>query len=134
MNQGHDNRSLTTLVSDLTQQSSDLIRKEAELAKAEMSEKLSEAQSALIALAIGGALLIVGLFYILNAVVYGIAEVLPPDLSPWLAALIVGSTITVIGYFLVQRSKSRLQPRNLKPDQTMDSLQHDTIMLKEKAQ
>ena len=134
MNQGHDNRSLSTLVSDLTQQSSDLIRKEAELAKAEMSEKLSEAQSALIALAIGGALLIVGLFYILNAVVYGIAEVLPPDLSPWLAALIVGSTITVIGYFLVQKSKSRLQPRNLKPHQTMDSLQHDTNMLKEKAQ
>ncbi len=134
MNQGHDNRSLTTLVSDLTQQSSDLIRKEAELAKAEMSEKLSEAQSALIALAIGGALLIVGMFYILNAVVYGIAEVLPPDLSPWLAALIVGTTITIIGYLLVQRSKSRLQPGNLKPDQTMDSLQHDTIMLKEKAQ
>ena len=134
MNQDHDNRSLSKLVSDLTQQSSDLIRKEAELAKAEMSEKLSEAQSALTALAIGGALLIVGLFYILNAVVYGIAEVLPPDLSPWLAALIVGSTITVIGYFLVQKSKSRLQPRNLKPGQTMDSLQRDTIMLKEKTQ
>ena len=32
MNLGHDKRSLTTLVSDLTQQSSDLIRKEAELA------------------------------------------------------------------------------------------------------
>ena len=134
MNQSHDNRSLSTLVSDLTQQSSDLIRKEAELAKAEMSEKLSEAQSALIALAIGGALLIVGLFYILNAVVYGIAEVLPPDLSPWLAALIVGGTISVIGYLLVQKSKSKLQPKNLKPEQTMDSLQHDKIMLKEKAQ
>jgi hypothetical protein len=134
MNQSHDNRSLSTLVSDLTQQSSDLIRKEAELAKAEMSEKLSEAQSALIALAIGGALLIVGMFYILNAVVYGIAEVLPPDLSPWLAALIVGGTISVIGYLLVQKSKSKLQPKNLKPEQTMDSLQHDKIMLKEKAQ
>lgn len=134
MNQSHDNRSLSTLVSDLTQQSSDLIRKEAELAKAEMSEKLSEAQSALIALAIGGALLIVGMFYILNAVVYGIAEILPPDLSPWLAALIVGGTISVIGYLLVQKSKSKLQPKNLKPEQTMDSLQHDKIMLKEKAQ
>ena len=134
MNLGHDKRSLTTLVSDLTQQSSDLIRKEAELAKAEMSEKISEVQSALIALAIGGALLIVGLFYILNSVVYGIAEVLPPDFSPWLAALIVGSTITIIGYFLLQRSKSKLQPRNFKPDQVMNSLQHDKNMLKEKMQ
>lgn len=129
-----DNRSLGALVSDFTQQSSDLIRKEAELAKAELSEKLSDVQSALTALAIGGALLVVGLIYILNAVVYGIAEVLPPEYSPWLAALIVGSVIGIIGYFLLQKGKSDLEPRSLKPQQTMDSLQRDKNMLKEKAQ
>lgn len=134
MNLGHEKRSLSTLVSDLTQQSSDLIRKEAELAKTEMSEKISEVQSALISLAIGGALLIVGLFYILNAAVYGIAEVLPPDFSPWLAALIVGSVIGIVGYSLLQGGKSKLKRKNLRPDQTMDSIQRDTNMLKEKAQ
>ncbi len=129
-----EKRSLSTLVSDLTQQSSDLIRKESELAKAELSEKITEVQTALSALAIGGALLVVGLFYILNAVVYGIAEILPPDYSPWLAALIVGSVIGIIGYFLLQTGKSKLDPRSLKPEQTMDSLQRDKNMLKEKAQ
>ncbi len=133
MNLGHEKRSLTTLVSDLTQQSSDLIRKEAELAKAAMSEKISEVHSALIVLAIGGALLVVDLFYILNVFVYGIAEVLPPDFSPWLAALIVGSVIGIVGYFLLQGGKSKLKPKNLKPEQTMNSLQRDTNMLKEKA-
>ncbi len=129
-----DNRSLGALVSDFTQQSSDLIRKEAELAKAEFSEKISDVQSALTALAIGGALLVVGLFYILNAVVYGIAEVLPPDYSPWLAALIVGGVVGLIGFSLLQKGKSNLKPKSLRLEKTMDSLQRDKNMLKEKTQ
>ncbi|MCB1948546.1 phage holin family protein [Nitrosomonas sp.] len=124
-------RTLGTLLNDLARQSSDLIRQETKLAIVEMSERKSEAKQNLTALATGAGLLIVGLIYILDAVVYGLAELLPPDYSPWLAALIVGIITSAIGYMLVVMNKSNLAPENLAP-RTADSLQRNKKMVEEK--
>ena len=121
-------RTLGTLLNDLARQSSDLIRQETIV---EMSERKSEAKQNLTALATGAGLLIVGLIYILDAVVYGLAELLPPDYSPWLAALIVGIITSAIGYMLVVMNKSNLAPENLAP-RTADSLQRNKKMVEEK--
>ncbi len=131
MQTGKEDRTLFTLLNDLTQQTSDLIRQETKLAIAEMSEKKSETKRNLTALATGAGLLLVGLIYILDAVVYGLAELLPPDYSPWLAALIVGIVTSLIGYTLIMMSKSNLAPENLTP-KTAESLQRDKNMVEEK--
>ena len=53
-------RSLASLFSDLWRETATLFRDEAELAKAEMSEKVSQVQTGAASLAIGGAVLYAG--------------------------------------------------------------------------
>jgi hypothetical protein len=127
-----EDRSLSSLVSDLTRETSELMRKEVELGKAEISDKITQVQHSMIALAIGAALILVGLFYVLDAVVYGLAELLPPDLSPWLSALVVGVIVAIVGYVLLKKGQHDLEPENLVPTRTTESLQKDKQMLEEK--
>jgi drug/metabolite transporter (DMT)-like permease len=127
-----EDRSLSSLVSDLTRETSELMRKEVELGKAEISDKITQVQHSMIALAIGAALILVGLFYVLDAVVYGLAELLPPDLSPWLSALVVGVIVAIVGYVLLKKGQHDLEPENLAPTRTTESLQKDKQMLEEK--
>lgn len=125
-------RSLNTLMSDLTRQASDLVRQETELARAEMSAKLTQLKAGLIGLVIGAVVMIVGLLFVLDAVVYGLAEILPPAYSPWLAALLVGLAFGVAGYLVIKKSQDGLRPEGLAPSRTLHSLQQDKNVLKEK--
>lgn len=131
MQTNKEDRTFSTLLKDLAQQTSTLVRQETKLAIAEMSHKKNETQRNLTVLAMGVGLLLVGLIYILDAVVYGVAELLPPDYSPWLAALIVGVLVSLIGYILIAISKPNLEPENLAP-KTADSLERDKNMVKER--
>ena len=125
-------RSLPTLLSDLSRETIELVRQEIALGRAEIFEKISTAERGLVSVAIGAAILLAGIFILLQAVVNGLAMVLPPDLAPWLAPLIVGILIAVIGYIMVKSGSSRLQPDNLMPQRTMDSLRRDKAVAQEK--
>lgn len=119
-------RSLGTLFSDLTRDTVELVRQEIALARTEMSQKVSTAQRALASVAIGAAVLLAGLFLLLQAVVAGVERVLPPDIAPWLAPLIVGAVVALIGWVMVRSGRERLDPDKLMPHRTMDSLRRDT--------
>lgn len=119
-------RSLGTLFSDLTRDTVELVRQEIALARTEMSQKVSTAQRALASIAIGAAVLLAGLFLLLQAVVAGVERVLPPDIAPWLAPLIVGAVVALIGWVMVRSGRERLDPDKLMPHRTMDSLRRDT--------
>jgi len=125
-------KTLPGLFSDLTRETVDLIRQEIALARAEMSEKISTAQTALTSVAIGAAIILAGLFIILQAVVNGLAMILPPEMAPWLAPLIVGVVVALIGYMMLKGGSAKLKPDNLMPHRTMDSLQRDKVLAKEK--
>lgn len=125
-------RSLPTLLSDLSRETIELVRQEIALGRAEISEKISTAERGLVAIAIGAAILLAGIFILLQAVVNGVAMILPPEVAPWLAPLIVGIVIAVIGYIMVKSGSSRLQPDNLMPQRTMDSLRRDKAVAQEK--
>jgi uncharacterized BrkB/YihY/UPF0761 family membrane protein len=129
-----DERSLGTLFSELSQETSTLVQQEVALAKAEMSEKLSHFGHAIASLAIGGLVLFAGLLVLLDAVVYGISELLPPELRPWLAALIVGAIVAGIGFILLQKGRGTLQSGTLTPQRTAESLRRDKDMVKEHVQ
>jgi hypothetical protein len=128
-----NDKSLPTLFSDLAREMVDLIRQEIALARAEVSEKVSTAQTGITSVAIGAAILLAGLFIILQALVNGVAMVLPPELAPWLAPLIVGVVIAAIGYAMLKGGSSKLHADNLMPHRTIDSLRRDKAVVQEKA-
>ncbi|GAB3537704.1 hypothetical protein GCM10027343_01520 [Noviherbaspirillum agri] len=124
-------KSLGALFSELTRETVDLIRKEIALARAEMSEKVSSAQTGVTSVAIGAAVLLAGLFLILQAIVNGLAMVLPPEMAPWLAPLIVGLVVAVIGYMMLKGGSSKLHADKLLPHRTMDSLSRNKNVARE---
>lgn len=129
-----NDKSLATLFSDLTRETVDLVRQEIALGRAEISQKISTAQTALTSVAVGAAVVLAGLFIILQAIVAGVAMVLPPEMAPWLAPLIVGVVVAIIGYVMLKAGSAKLKPDNLMPHRTVDSLVRDKNVAKEKMQ
>lgn len=126
-----DNRSLGTLISELAQDTATLVQQEVALAKAEMSEKASQIGRGISTLAIGGVVLLAGLLALIDFAIYGLAELLPPDLSPWLGALIVGVILSIIGYVMLESGRKAIKSTTLTPERTTTSLQRDKDMVKE---
>jgi hypothetical protein len=126
----HPKRSLGGLLSDLWRETTTLVHDEAELAKADMSEKVNQALAGVKSIAIGGAILMAGFIVLLFAAVNGLAMVLPPDLAPWLAPLLVGGVVMLIGVVALGSGKKNLSTDNLKLSRTSESLRRDRDMLK----
>lgn len=126
-----ERRTLIGLFSDLWRETSALFRAEAELAKAELSEKVTQIQTAIISLAVGGAILLAAILFLLDAVVNGLAQVLPPEQAPWLAPLIVGAVVGIIGFVVLAKGRRDLEARSLAPTRTMHSLRRDAELTRE---
>lgn len=126
-------RSLIALFSDLWRETSTLVHAEAELAKAEMSEKVSQIGTGVAELAVGGAIAFAGFIVLLFAGVNALAMVLPPDHADWLAPLIVGLAVIVLGVIALARGRHELKARSLSPERTLQSLRDDARLAKEHA-
>lgn len=125
-------KSLAALFSDLTRDTVELVRQEIALARTELSNKVTTAQTALASMAVGAAVILAGLFLLLQAVVQGVAMILPPEMAPWLAPLLVGAIVAVIGWAMLKAGKAKLDPDNLVPQRTVDSLRRDKAVVQEK--
>ncbi|MGM0832761.1 phage holin family protein [Halomonas qinghailakensis] len=118
---------LSTLLNEITA----LVRGEAELAKAEMSEKTHQAMAGVAAIALAGAVLLGGFLTLLAAVVLLLNEVLPPETSPWISAVIVGAVVTLIGALMLKAGLSKVSAQGLMPNRTINSLRNDKALSKE---
>jgi hypothetical protein len=123
-------RSLFALFSDLWRETSTLVHEEAELAKAEMSEKVSQISTGVVELAIGGLIVFAGFIVTLIALSNGLAHLLPEEQADWLAPLIVGVVVMVFGVISLLRGRSNMKAQNLAPERTMESLRRDARMVK----
>lgn len=126
-----DGRTLFGLITDLWRETSTLLREEVELAKAELSEKASHAGSGIASIATGGAVLFAGFLMLLFAASAGLARALPPEHAAWLAPLIVGAVVALIGYIMLAAGRRRLRAGELKPTHTLTSLRRDGRLVKE---
>lgn len=117
--------SFSSLFTSLTNDVTSLVRNEVELAKAEMSEKTSQAAGGVGAIAAAGAVMLCGFLVLLAAAVFGLNTVLPPETTPWLSALIVGVVVLIIGFIMLQSGRKKLKAQNLMPDRTMASFRND---------
>jgi xanthine/uracil permease len=123
-----DPRSVPDLLGDLVQQSSSLVRQEVQLARAEMSEKVSQIGAAAASIGVAGALLLGALIILLQAVV---AILVAFGLQVWLASLIVGIVVALIGYLLLQGGLKKMKAANLTPDRTVHQVSQDAAVAKE---
>ena len=128
MAQLRDERSLGDLFSDLSRETTTLVRQEVQLAKAELTQSATEAARGIGMLVAGGAVAYAGLLFLLLAIVYGLIDA---GWDAWLSALVVGLAVVVIGAILVLRARESLKPANLAPRRTVETLKEDQEWAKE---
>jgi len=128
MAQARDERSLGDLFSDLSRETTTLVRQEVQLAKAELTQSATEAARGIGMLVAGGAVAYAGLFFLLLAIVFGLIEA---GWDAWLSALVVGVVVVAIGAILVLRARESLKPANLAPRRTIETLKEDQEWAKE---
>jgi xanthine/uracil permease len=128
MAQLRDERSLGDLFSDLSRETTTLVRQEVQLAKAELTQSATEAARGIGMLVAGGAVAYAGLLFLLLAIVYGLIDA---GWDTWLSALVVGLVVVAIGAILVLRARESLKPANLAPRRTVETLKEDQEWAKE---
>jgi putative superfamily III holin-X len=116
---------ISELVRHLLDQVSTLFRQELSLAIAELSRSLTALIVGATSVAIAGALLFAGLLVLLFAAVTALALVLPA----WLAAVIVGVIVLLIGASLLGVGVSRFRAATVPPKRSGESLRKDKDVL-----
>lgn len=127
---GLQERSFGELAKKLSQDVADLVRKEADLAKAETTEKVRR-------LAKGGGFLaaaaVLGLV-VIGALAAAAILALATTLAPWLAALIVAvATAAVAGVLALAGMKAIRRATPPAPTETVESVKEDVSWIKTRA-
>lgn len=121
-------QSIRTLVGDLIEQMQRLIRQELRLAQAEAGEKVSQGQRGLISIVVGTMFAFAALLILLQALVLAVSNAMPA----WLASIVVGIVVAIIGFALVRQGQSNLKATHLVPERTLRSMRDDKEMVMEK--
>jgi len=119
---------LRSLLVDLIDGVSDLVRQELRLAQAETSEKVTRLFGGMVAMVVG---LLVGTCAFL-LLLQALVLVLSDHMAPATAALLVGGVVALIAVVAIYRGKSTLSAESLTPRRTLRSLREDTEMVMEK--
>lgn len=122
-----ERESFGELIGDLATNSAALVRDEIELAKQEMSEKLSSFREGVVTIAIGSVILLVATLTLVAAAVIGLGYLVGPGWS----ALIIGGVFALVGGITAMVGLGQLKRTSLKPEQTIEILQEDKEWLKE---
>ncbi|GAB5468478.1 MAG: phage holin family protein [Rhodospirillales bacterium] len=123
-----DNKSAVGLIGDLLTQVSQLFRKELQLFRAEVGEKVDQVAVAL-GLLVAGLIFVVAAINVLAAALVAAAAAVGVP-GGW-AALVVGLVITIAGYLLIQQGLTKLKAARLAPERTLQSLKKDATVLEE---
>lgn len=134
--EGH---TVASLLRELRDEGTILLRQEVALAKTELAEKTSIVSRNLTAVAIGGGVLFAGLIILLfglgDLVAAGLVEAgLSLGVSVWLGPVIVGLIAALIGFALVMKAKAKLSKEHLAPNKTTQSLKEDKEWIQRKFQ
>jgi uncharacterized membrane protein YqjE len=93
-----DTSDLGKAIQDITETTSLLIREEIELAKTEVTDKVTKLIKGAVVGIVGGIFAVFGLIYLLNALAWLIWELIEGDVnSPWLGFLIVAVALFLLG-------------------------------------
>ena len=121
-------RSVMTIIMELVNDIPKLFRKELELLRTELDEKARQIGSAGIGIAVGLLLSLAALMILLQALVLALSNVVPP----WLAAVIVGVAVAAVAFVMIHKGQRDLKAASLVPQRTLDQVNEDAQMVKEK--
>ena len=115
------------LLGQVATNSAALVRDEIALAKQEMSEKVTELRSGAVLIAVGAVVALVGALALVAAAIIGLGHLIGPGWS----ALVIGGLLTAGGAVAAMSGIGHLKRTNLKPEQTIETLEEDKEWLKE---
>jgi uncharacterized membrane protein len=122
-------RSIGELFGQLTQDMTLLVRQEIQLARTEMSEKISRVTANLLSVGAGGFVAYLGGLALVGALILAIRDLANISLA-W-SALIVGAVLAIIGYVMLQRGLKELKRVDIAPRRTVETLKDDVQWAKE---
>jgi hypothetical protein len=122
-------RPISAVLKDIVAHVQHLIRAEMRLARAEVREEVSKAKRGAILLAAGSVGAIFALGFVLLAVVYALAGVMPA----WGAALVVGIAMALIGGVLVSAGTKQFKQVTIPPPRTVATVQENVQWAKSQA-
>jgi len=122
-------RSIGELFGQLSQDMTLLVRQEVQLARTEMSDKLSRLTTNLISVAAGGFVAYLGGLALVAAVILALRDL--ANISLAVSALIVGAILAVIGWVMLQRGLKEMKRVDLAPRRTVETLKDDVQWAKE---
>jgi hypothetical protein len=125
-------RSIGELFGQLSQDMTMLVRQEVQLARAEMSEKLSRLTTNLVSVIAGGFVAYVGALALVAALILGLNDL--ANISPWVSALIVGAVLAIAGYAMLRRGLGELKRVDLAPRRTVENIKDDVQAIKDDVQ
>lgn len=126
-----EDRSLGELFSELSRETTTLVRQEVTLAKTELTQKATQAGKDVGFLAVGGAIAYAGLLAFVAACILALNLIVH---LWWLSALIIAIVVAVIGYAMVRKGLDNLRQGNLAPTHTLETLKQDARWAKEQTQ
>jgi VIT1/CCC1 family predicted Fe2+/Mn2+ transporter len=132
-----EEESVADLVKDLRDETINMVRQQIELAKTETSEKVSVYSRNISSVAIGAGVLYAGLFFLLGAFTLGeyaffITVGLTPFVSLWLAPLITGVIVSLVGWSMVSGSMKKIKNTSILPDKLVHSIKEDRQWIRRK--
>lgn len=114
-------RSMPGLVAELLGEASALGRAEFALARNEMQQNLNTAKRGAMSMGAGGAVLGTGLLALVACAILALSLVWPA----WLAALVVGGVLAIIGAIMLGVGRSKMKTEQLKPKRTQSSMKEN---------
>jgi membrane-bound ClpP family serine protease len=116
--EGVERESWKGMVQHLYTDVNNLWQKESLLIRTELNEKVTEVKTAASAFAIGGAVLLVGLFALVATAIIGLDVFLPL----WLSAVIVTAVLFIVGGSMLAGAKKKFEANRLKPTRSIETL------------
>jgi hypothetical protein len=122
-------RSIGELFGQLSQDMTLLVRQEVQLARTEMSDKLSRMTANLISVLAGGFVAYLGGLALVACVILALRDL--ANISLAVSALIVGAILAVIGWVMLQKGLKDMKQVDLAPRRTVETLKDDVQWAKE---
>jgi len=133
------NTSIPSLLRELRDDASTLIKQQVTLAKVELKENVSRLGAHVAKIAVGGVVALVGAVVLLIGLgqLLGVlleAAGLSDDTAQWLGPVIVGLVVAIIGYAMLAKAKKALTQDSVAPRQTIETLKADQQWAQNKLQ
>jgi hypothetical protein len=125
-------RSIGELFGQLSQDMTLLVRQEVQLARTEMTDKISRVAANLVSIGAGGFVAYMGGLALMAALILAIRDL--GNISLAWSALIVGVIMAIIGYVMLQRGLKELKSAELAPRRTVENIREDVQSIKDDVQ